>query len=172
MNLIKFVIGDWSYDGHNMTETKTFTSNLSAKEIEDAYYAGCEIIGGNIADYLQAYEATTIPLKLVKKIEEFWHQRNPGKTEDDFLDATEFDGGYDTADYNGKLLTGEWESGYSNRPQFKPTEEYTEFVSIGTDTYFHLYLEVVRIGNPEFKMKNPDNKAQTLNVGGYGLFIS
>lgn len=172
MKLIKLIIGDWSHDGHNLTETKTFTSNLSAKEIEAAYFAGCEKIGGNIADYINDYEATTVPLKLVKKIEAAWHERNPGKTEDDFLDAMEFDGGYDTLDYKESPYTGKYDPQYDSKykgERFKPLEEYTDFVSIHCDCYFQLYLEVVRMGNPSFVMKNSSEKAEVIHAGGYGL---
>lgn len=169
MNLIKTVIGDWSQDGHNMTETKTFLSNLTALEIQEAYIAGCKKIGGNIADYVSAYEAQTVPLKLVQKIEAAWHERNPGKTFDDFLDATCFDDNCETVGYDGKPLTGEY-SPASRSNTFVPEEAYTEFVQVYPDSYFLLYLEVVRIGNPTFIMKNSSDKAKTINIGGYGLF--
>ena len=42
---IKIVCGDWSSDGHGMTDSITIESNLSHKEIEEAYKRGAKEIG-------------------------------------------------------------------------------------------------------------------------------
>lgn len=42
---ITFVIGDWSKDGHNQTETVTIKSNLTLKEIALAYKIATKKLG-------------------------------------------------------------------------------------------------------------------------------
>jgi hypothetical protein len=42
---INLIVGDWSHDGHNMTDTVTIHSNLNVKELEAAYKKGAKKIG-------------------------------------------------------------------------------------------------------------------------------
>ena len=48
MPLIKFIIGDYFWDGHCRTETFCFYSNFYSTDIWKAYKKGCEIIGFNL----------------------------------------------------------------------------------------------------------------------------
>lgn len=43
-----------------------------------------------------------------------------------------------------------------------------EYVSLDADTYSQIYLELVKVGNPEFKHETL--KGKYLSIGGYGLF--
>ncbi len=44
-HIINLVIGDWSKDGHNQTETVTISSNLSKKDVEKAFLNGLKKLG-------------------------------------------------------------------------------------------------------------------------------
>lgn len=44
-NLIKLVVGDWSHDGHNQTDSVQILSNLSKNSINRAYENGSYKIG-------------------------------------------------------------------------------------------------------------------------------
>lgn len=49
-NSINLVIGDWSHDGHEISETVTIKSNLTGPEINDAYEAGTKKVGFNLVE--------------------------------------------------------------------------------------------------------------------------
>lgn len=44
-HLVSLVVGDWSYDGHNQTESFTIKSNLTGRQIEKAYAEGAKRLG-------------------------------------------------------------------------------------------------------------------------------
>ncbi len=48
--VISAVVGDWSGDGHEKTETIVFCSNLGPKEINNTYKAGAKVIGFDLID--------------------------------------------------------------------------------------------------------------------------
>ena len=45
MNKMYLVLGDWSGDGHGISEKVLIESNVSAQEIQEAYKASCKLTG-------------------------------------------------------------------------------------------------------------------------------
>ena len=62
-NTINLVIGDWSHDGHEKTETVTVSSNLTIKEIEKAFKIGVNKLGFDITKCCEDYEDHVLPKK-------------------------------------------------------------------------------------------------------------
>src|SRR5688572_21393986 len=58
---ITVVVGDWSQDGHNLTESFTVESNLSKEEVEKAYKKGTKALKVSIADLCNDYSDNAIP---------------------------------------------------------------------------------------------------------------
>lgn len=71
MEKIALVLGDWSQDGHNKTETVLIESNLSKKEIEKAYQKGAEKAGISICDCCEDYEDNQLSPDQIEKLEAF-----------------------------------------------------------------------------------------------------
>lgn len=62
---VSLVVGDWSGDGHEKTDTFVFeiAGIKSYQEIPEAFYAGVKIIGVNINSITSDYENDTISSK-------------------------------------------------------------------------------------------------------------
>jgi len=64
MNVIQVVMGDWSQDGHNHTETVVIMSDHTAKQMEKAYKAGVKKCKFDISSFCEEYEDNTISNKM------------------------------------------------------------------------------------------------------------
>jgi hypothetical protein len=70
MHTVNIVVGDWSHDGHSMTETYTIESNLTGDEIEAAYKKGTEKLGFDLVeDCCAEYEDNQVSLEQIKMLE-------------------------------------------------------------------------------------------------------
>lgn len=57
MNTITLVVGDWSHDGHNMTQNFIIRCNLTVKELDKAYKAGVKKVKVDLTeDVARDYE--------------------------------------------------------------------------------------------------------------------
>ncbi len=66
MHIITLIVGDWSHDGHEETDSFVYESSLSQKELEAAYTAGSKILGFDLsADVCKDYEDSNISRKHV-----------------------------------------------------------------------------------------------------------
>lgn len=54
------VVGDWSHDGHEQTETFVYAVNLTPLEVEKAYALGTNIVGVDITKECEEYEDRAI----------------------------------------------------------------------------------------------------------------
>lgn len=69
MKTTLIVVGDWSGDGHEKTESFIIESNLSLDEIRAAYAKGSEILGVDIVKNVCAeYEDNLIPFAIAQKL--------------------------------------------------------------------------------------------------------
>lgn len=68
MNRIKLVIGDWSRDGHEKSETFVIESNLTKKEIEKAFKKGTKLINIDFTKYCEEYEDSSIPMEVASDL--------------------------------------------------------------------------------------------------------
>lgn len=60
MEKIKLIVGDWSDDGHGKTDIYLIKSNLSKKDIEEAFDQGVAKIGCDITDHCKGYTDSKI----------------------------------------------------------------------------------------------------------------
>jgi hypothetical protein len=68
---IKLTMGDWSHDGHGLTEHVMVMCNLTATQLQQAYKRGCEKVGFDFTrDVAASYEDNVLPQGLLKKLEE------------------------------------------------------------------------------------------------------
>ncbi len=72
--ICRLIIGDWSGDGHSKTETILVEiiseQTVLPQNIELAFDNGCAIIGKNILQELDEYQAVTLSSNSVKKLRE------------------------------------------------------------------------------------------------------
>ena len=131
-NLIRLVVGDWSGDGHNITDTSFMKSNLTYIEISSAYRKGSEILGFNLKeDCCHEYEDSLL------LGEHIFALRANG------IDI-KFDGRHED-----------------------PMEDEEEGVRLMSEEFVEIYLEICKLGNPDFKYEI--FRINDVNVGGYGL---
>ncbi len=72
MNTINLVLGDWSHDGHNQTDTVTISCNLTRDELQAAYERGSQKIGFNLTREVAAhYEENKLDEECVEALEKF-----------------------------------------------------------------------------------------------------
>ncbi len=68
---VSLVIGDWSGDGHNMTEQIPVYLSHTGDSLTDAYKKGVEICGVDIAALLDDFEESTILSEDLRKLSKF-----------------------------------------------------------------------------------------------------
>lgn len=66
---ITIVVGDWSRDGHGMTETFSISSSLDRMKISEAYKKGVTKLGFSISECCQNYEDPYLDDTNVKLLE-------------------------------------------------------------------------------------------------------
>lgn len=149
MPIITFVVGDWSADGHGMTDKIAFQSNLSSHKIEEAYKAGSKKLGFDfIEDVACDYEDGRIHWDELSTL------RKAGFTQE--LDD-------ETTKEEAQQIKEKWEN---DHPHVK-CRDYAG-ASLDPETYINIYQFIVKLGNPKASFKKL--KKQTLEIGGYGLF--
>ncbi len=68
-HMINLVVGDWSHDGHSMTEQATIKCNLEKKDLEKAYEKGSKKVGFDLTEEVCAdYEDMSMPAEIVEKL--------------------------------------------------------------------------------------------------------
>jgi hypothetical protein len=148
--IVKLVVGDWSHDGHEKTESHVF--EISTDNLNRDYALGVDILeiehGTTIRNSLSIlcsdYVDDTLPVELRNKL------RKSGINFEEMGDAA---------------VLGKWcwdkEKGVSG---YIETEDGT----MSVDTFVNLYFQIARLGNPLLTWKPLDG--ETINIGGYGLF--
>ena len=61
-SLINLVVGDWSHDGHGITDTTLIRSNRNYDDLIKAYKAGCEIVGFELDNICRSYDDGELPV--------------------------------------------------------------------------------------------------------------
>jgi hypothetical protein len=118
-NTISLVLGDWSGDGHEKTETIVLRSNLTNKQIEDAYKKGTNKVGFDfIRTIANEYEDNVISAEKLDALIELglkdFDRIGDDTDEDDYnLDTDSFADIYlfivklGNEDFEYKILVGE-----------------------------------------------------------------
>ena len=71
MHFITVITGDWSGDGHSITEMVNIESNLSHDDMCKAYEKGCEILGFDFSEQVcKAYEESHIEEDKLKSLQQ------------------------------------------------------------------------------------------------------
>jgi len=99
-HMINLVVGDWSHDGHSMTEQSTIKCNLDKKGLEKAYKKGSKKVGFDLTEEVcEAYEDMSVSDDVVEKL------RTAGIKPEDFI---ENEGGEWSFAYNWEAFTELW----------------------------------------------------------------
>jgi len=86
-NRIKLMMCDWSGDGHNISEDTFIDTNLTKKEINEAYEKATELLGFSFCDDVASdYEDSQIEVEKVKKLRELGYTKEFGYDGDDLED--------------------------------------------------------------------------------------
>lgn len=143
-NIINFVIGDWSYDGHCMTRDVKISSNLSDVQIEKAYKKAVKKIGFNLIKEC-CYDPDSGSI-------EFQHIKKLHKSGFDIKKLFEFD--------------------HSNSNEIMDAiisnKKCELWCKIDCNIYFQIYMHFIKIGDNNFQYEIIEGRS--INIGGYGLF--
>ena len=140
-NTINLVLGDWSDDGHGKTETIVISTNLSKEEIEKGYKAGTKKVKKDfIKNYCSEYESNSMPFKDAKLFE---------KHGISFVGCETYEG----EDYD---------------PHYPYDPDAENFIIFDCSQFASIYLQIVKLGNPEFTYEIVTNS--DIKIDGYGLF--
>lgn len=100
-HMINLVVGDWSHDGHNMTEQSTIKCNLTKKDLEKAYKKGCKKVGFDLTEEVCAdYEDMSVSDDVIEKL------RAADIKPEDFIENDDDDGW--SFSYNWEAFTELW----------------------------------------------------------------
>lgn len=141
MNTIRLIVGDWSGDGHNQTETVVVECNLTRTELFTAHNAGCEKLGIAFDNVCADYEDNFISKDVWDKLEA------AGLTFEDLPDQAS--------------------DSYYARSKFTSTGQFPIWIN----DYAYIYMFIARQGNPELDYHVITDDKTTIQIGGYGLFV-
>lgn len=141
-HIVNLIVGDWSADGHGLTEIITIHTNLSKKDIESAFKNGSRKINIDFENNLcSEYGDNTID-------KEEWNKFIVAGLKLENLDGLE----------NWAI------KGIENDLKMQGK------VHVWSELFAHLYLFVVKLGNVDFQYKFSEHDTSNINIGGYGLF--
>lgn len=69
MNKYEIVLGDWSGDGHSISERYLISTNKTNHEITLAYEQACQKVGWNFHDLCEDYEDNVISTEKLEQME-------------------------------------------------------------------------------------------------------
>lgn len=141
-HMVNLVLGDWSGDGHSMTETVTIRSNLDKKALEAAYKKGAKKLGVDVEDDVASdYEDATI------SVEQWQKFADAGMTLEQLFDGAE----------------------YETKEAQEAIDDEEDNFGIWCDAFSRLWLFTAKQGNPEFEYTIEKDDSPNINIGGYGL---
>ncbi len=65
---IKLTVGDWSHDGHGMSNSYNIECNLSSKQVETAYNKASKTLGFDFITLFDEYECCSLEGKFARKL--------------------------------------------------------------------------------------------------------
>jgi hypothetical protein len=147
------ILGDWSQDGHSLTEEFQIDHNLaSSDDLQKAYQTGTDLLDINFQDEVASrFEDHFISEELLEMF-----------VENKILNA---------------LPNGQWVVANSpmNHDPIEAVEVDQVFketkYTIGTEAYLALWMAIAQWGDPSLVWsKVPIRRIDQLTIGGYGLF--
>lgn len=155
---IRLCVGDWSNDGHGIAKDVIISSSLDKNQIEDAYENGTGILGFDFSNTVCVeYEDMELPYR------EFCILKGNGLY--DFLRL--FNSEETCSLLLEQLLTQE-PCADEDLPWTMMPNSYTVNIE---DYYSIFWLFVAWLGNKNLSFKFQE-RVDTINIGGYGLFQS
>lgn len=144
---LTFVLGDWSHDGHGITEMYTVQSNRTLKETEAAYKKGVKKLGFDYANVAaEGYEESYIEYEHLKTMLE------KGLTLEEMFAKND----YCLKEAKHDMKTAE-----------EPGEGQ---IQLDDAAYIVGWLFVARLGDPDGKWQIAEKEPEVIHAGGYGLF--
>jgi hypothetical protein len=141
------VVGDWSGDGHNITEKYRYKFNMSPGHVKEAYQVGTNMVGVNLSGTVaKEYGSSTLYEN------DYWALCKAGINVPSILKESEMADDEDIIDDNGKKR--------KNPPRYY----------LAPEDFAELWLAVAKLGNPGLEWTRVDEPVNTINIGGYGLF--
>jgi len=139
--------GDWSCDGHGLSEVFVIDSNLTQGELVDAYKDGVKHFGIDLTEEVcEDYEDARIPEDLVKKL---------------------YDSGFDINKFHS-LKDGTFS--YDEDGELVDDSDNCEEPRLCGETFKDVWLHFCRIGNPQFQYKEINTRDVVIQLGAYGCF--
>ena len=146
-NIVSLILGDPSGDGHDKRDVINISSNLNKKEM------------------LSAYETASKKLKfdLINEVCDEYEDNLLSKNHLDIL----IKNGLKIEDLG---ITKKYKYEYDEAVEAFDDED-SDGLNLWNNTYTHLFLFIVKLGNKDFEFKILDGELNpTINIGGYGLF--
>lgn len=157
MYTISLIMGDWSHDGHNQTDTVVVHSNLDARGIQHAYDAGIEKLRKVAATVDGAYDGD-INQDLRNLCYDYEDSVFPAKLRN-FLVACDILQVDEESEAFGSNYSVDWE--------YDPNADGT----LDSDSFADLYIAIARSGDALLTIERvPHTQNMYINIGGYGLF--
>lgn len=138
---ITLQLGDWSHDGHNVTEVYSIESNLSPEDLQKAYRRGVARIGIDIEDLCDTYQEGFIE-------EDDYRTLRANGLKDSDLVVPEEDYNNTSAPISLSVVDG--------------------CLAMDTKMFARLYLWCCRLGDEGFQWTFTEEPI--FRIGGYGLF--
>lgn len=144
------IVGDWSNDGHGLTENIHVDHNLRSKsELQAAHDAGWKTIGADFEfdKICEEYNKSTLTQN------EFETLRDAGLLDMEYDDLSNID----------YTMVECW----YNRARKHPKSPYY----LDADEYVEIWLRIAKLGHQDLEYSVvPSNNSNKLNIGGYGFF--
>lgn len=150
-HIVCLIVGDWSRDGHGMSEKIIFNCNKSSDVVYDAYKKGKGIIGFDLTSLCDDYRQGRLSWDELQKL------RAAGFTdelEDEITPERSIE------------INKEWRK----RGLLKSTQPDRDWAGAALDpeTYATVYMFIAKLGNASLTYELA--KMSSYPIGGYGLF--
>jgi hypothetical protein len=153
----KLTVGDWSHDGHGLTEAESFNSNYELADVVAAHKTASTEHGLALGKECKNYEQSLLSSNFLAKYREVF--ANNQTALDVLIDDWdgEFASCYQTVDDLAELTeirneTASWSQ-----------------IHIGWPSYIEMYLLIAQLHLPDLVWKPIAELKNNQNIGGYGL---
>ena len=164
MHTINLVVGDWSHDGHGMTDSIAIICSHTAEQVKTAYRNAVNKLGfpdlvkEACSEYEESSLSSDFALKLIaaiKKQPQVFPQKMLSKMIKHIANGVNEDQAFD-------ILEEVASFGITD------TDDLDGFID--SETFAHLYMMIAAFGDPTINWEN--NSHSDIMIGGYGLFCS
>jgi hypothetical protein len=140
---IRLVLGDWSHDGHNQTDTKVINSSLNRDELIAAFQLGAAASG-----LLPQAQHHSTYLTVAEEYEDSKLARK---------------------EYARLAVLGVVPIDPNEFPFDEEIDREDDTIYLDEGSYTELWLAVAKFGNPALEYALVSDTMPSINIGGYGL---